>query len=127
MKHRVYLKSSSVIAAYNADAKDNKLIGVFSSVTVAAEYFFEFIPIRLAAGRVRNAVHHNTRLHEHKFGFPIALRFAKPEYVGLLSDNQFLIMAGYPKGREIERVKISCVQSEKCGKCFKTKSFSALP
>lgn len=120
MGHRIYLKSKVVIAAYNADAKENKLIAIFSSITIAAEYFFEFIPIRLAAGRVRNAVNHNTRLYEHQFGFPIALRYAKPEYVEMLSDNQFLIMAGYPKGREIERVKINCGQFEKCGKCFKS-------
>ena len=95
MKHKIHIELNVIIAAYNADARENKLIGLFSTATIAGAYFYDCIGKKLSARRIFNAVKYNTRLHEHKYGYGIALRYAKPEYVALLSDNPFLIMEGY--------------------------------
>lgn len=91
----VRILQGKIITAYDADARDNKLIGVFSSMAMASRYFYKTMDCSKGQGRVSSALTRNSNLFKHRFAFRVVLRYALPIYVELLGTQDYIIMDGH--------------------------------
>jgi hypothetical protein len=119
MKNKKIESSKPIIALY--DANEKKLIGIFSTSTLAAKYIFKDQSTSRHTSRIIGAWCQKHKMYHDDMAY--ALRTANEEQKQLLGTNEFIVINGYKqpsihnmRSYDNNRINLNIVGKEKTQK-----------